>query len=147
MYKTLTILFVILYGCFVLFARQPDYFDGEIVPATIHFAKDSASQSIKPLANYSVGINKYTVVAEYPLRSLTDGDKVSIIYDPSNPKKAVVYSVWGYWILWTELLAALVGYIVLFQVARGITNNPTPESLIEQLENEGKSEVRKRRYD
>ena len=147
MYKTLTILFVILYGCFVLFARQPDYFDGEVVPATIHFAKDSASQSIKPFANYSIGVNKYIVAASYPLRYLNEGDRISIIYDPSNLKKAVVYSVWGYWILWTELLAALVGYIVLFQVARGITNNPTPESVIEQLENEGKSEMRKRRYE
>ena len=147
MYKTLTILFVILYGCFVLFARQPDYFDGEVVHATIHFAKDSASQSIFPIANYSIGINKFMAVATYPLRSLKEGEKVNIIYDPSNPKKAVIYSIWGYWILWSELLAAIVGYIVLFQVARGITNNPTPESVFEQLENEGKSEVRKRKYD
>ena len=142
MYKTITILYIVLYGCFVVFARQPDYFDGEVSNATIHFVKDSATNALKPVASFSVGVNKYAVAASYPLRFVKEGDVLGVIYEPSNPQKAVVYSIWGYWILWDELLVSLAIYVVLFFVALGITNNPTPESLIEQLEYKPKSKTR-----
>jgi len=144
MYRSISLIYLALYGCFVIFARQPDYFDGEITSATIHFAKDSATQVIVPFANFSVGANKYSVKASYPLRPLNESDKIEVIYDSTNPKKAVIYSIWGYWILWDELLVSLVIYLILFQVAVGITNNPTPEALIEQLEFKPKP---KRKYD
>ena len=143
MYKTITVLYIVLYGCFVLFARQPDYFDGEITIATIHFTKDSASKAIKPVANFSIGSTQYAVSARYPLRSLQDGETIQVIYDAANPSKALVYSIWGYWLQWDELLVSLVIYLVLFRVAVGITSNPTPEALIEQLENKEES---KRKY-
>ena len=144
MYRSISLIYLALYGCFVIFARQPDYFDGEITSATIHFAKDSTSQTNVLLANFSVGANKYSVKASYPLRPLSEGDKLEVIYDSTNPKKAVIYSIWGYWILWDELLVSLVIYLILFQVAVGITNNPTPEAVIEQLEFKSKP---KRKYD
>ena len=100
MYKTITIIYIALYGCFVLFARQPDYFDGEVTNATIHLVKDSATNALKPVAVFLVGANKYAVPASYPLRFVKEGDALKVIYESSNPKKAVVYSVWGYWILW-----------------------------------------------
>jgi len=134
MYKTITIIFLALYGCFVVFARQPDYFDGEITPATIHFEKDSTTKNLLTFADFSTGTKKYKVVASYPLRSVNEGDKTQVIYDSANPTKAVVYSIWGYWILWDELLVSLGLYLVLFYAAVSITKNPTPESLIEQLE-------------
>ena len=145
MYRSITLIYITLYGCFVIFARQPDYFDGEITSATIHFAKDSASQALIPFANFSVGVKNYSVKASYPLRlRAKEGNKIEVIYDSTNPQKAVVYSVWGYWILWDELLVSLVIYLILFQVAVGITNNPTPDALIEQLDFKPK---RKRKYD
>ena len=142
MYKTITIIYIALYGCFVLFARQPDYFDGEITNATIHLVKDSATNALKPIATFSVGSSKYTAAASYPLRFVKEGDELKIIYESANPKKAVVYSVWGYWILWDELLVSLTIYLVLFQVAVGITSNPTPEALMEQLEYKPKAKTR-----
>lgn len=134
MYKTITIIFLVLYGCFVVFARQPDYFDGEVTTASIHYEKDSATQVRIPFANFSIGSAKYSVKAAYPLRTLAEGDKLEIIYEAASPKHAVVYSIWGYWILWDELLVSLGIYLVLFYAAVSITDNPTPESLIEQLE-------------
>ena len=142
MYRSITIIYIILYGCFVLFARQPDYFDGEVTNATIHLAKDSATGELKPMANFSIGANKYSVAASYPLRSVSEGDRVKVIYESANPKKAAVYSVWGYWILWDEFLVSSVIYLILFQVAVGINNNPTPEALIEQLEYNPKPKTR-----
>ena len=58
MYRSITLIYLALYGCFVIFARQPDYFDGEITTATIHLEKDSATKALKPFANFSVGVNK-----------------------------------------------------------------------------------------
>ena len=143
MYKTITVIFFALYGCFVVFARQPDYFDGEVTTATIHYAKDSSTQASIPFANFSIGTTKYSVRAAYPLRQLEEGEALQIIYEASNPKQAVVYSIWGYWILWDELSVSLVIYLVLFYAAVSITDNPTPESLIEQLEFR---EEKKRKY-
>ena len=108
MYRSITIIYILLYGCFVLFARQPDYFDGEVINATIHLAKDSATGELKPIANFSIGANKYSVPASYPLRFVSEGNVVKIIYEAANPKKAVVYSIWGYWILWDEFLVSSV---------------------------------------
>ena len=143
MFKSISLIYLALYGCFVIFARQPDYFDGEITSATIHFGIDSTTKKTVSFADFSIGIKSYKVLASYPLRLVNEGDKTQVIYDSTNPTKAVVYSIWGYWILWDELLVSLVGYILLFLAAVSITKNPTPESLIEQLE--FKSEP-KRRY-
>ncbi len=143
MYKTVTTLYIVLYGCFIIFARQPDYIDGETTAATIHFVKDSTSKLPSPNAEFSIGNTKYAVPASYPLRSLSEGQKVQVIYESASPKKGVLYTIWGYWILWDQLLISIVFYVILFQIAVGITSNPTPESLIEELENK---EGRKKRY-
>ncbi len=133
MYKTITILYIVCFFCYILFTRQPDYFDGEFAPAVIHLVKDSASQKIVATASFSVGKDHYTVDAMYPLRHLEEGDRVEVIYELSQPPKAAVYSWWGYWISAGELIASIVLYIILFQVAISINRNPTPEALMEQL--------------
>jgi hypothetical protein len=55
-------------------------------------------------------------------------------YEAAQPDKAAVYSWWGYWFKWSEILFSLILLIGIFQIAVAITKNPTPESLIEQLE-------------
>jgi len=50
------------------------------------------------------------------------------------PEKGAVYTFWGYWITWGELIMSVVLCFVLFQIAVSVTNNPSPESLIEQME-------------
>ncbi len=134
MYKFVTILYFFIYCLYVWFSRQPDYFDGEFAPATIHFVTDVASQNQIAKASFTVGITSYKVNADYLFRNYQEGEKVEVIYELSNPKKAAVYAFWGYWLTLGELIASIVMWLVLFYVAVGITKNPTPEALIEQLE-------------
>ena len=134
MYKFISIFYFVIFSLYVLFSRQPDYFDSEFAPATIHFVKNSASQKLETTANFSVGEAKYQVSANYLFRNFKEGDNVEVIYELSNPKKAVVYLFWGYWLTLGEVIASMIMWFVLFQVAVGITKNPTAEALLDQLE-------------
>ena len=144
MYKSITILYFVVFSTYIFFTRQPDYLDGEISTATIHLVKDSASKQSIPKAFFSIGKNYYSVDARYFLRDLYEGKKLEVIYEESQPEKAAVYSWWGYWITIGELAGSLVLFIILFQVAVAVTKNPTVESLIEQMEYEPEH---KRKYD
>jgi len=134
MYKFISILYLVIFSLYVWFSRQPDYFDGEFAPATIVMVEDSATQKEVAKASFTVGKMAYQVNADYLFRSYKSGDRVEVIYELSNPKKAAVYAFWGYWLTMGELVASIIMWLVLFQVAVGITNNPTPEALLEQLE-------------
>ena len=134
MYKFISILYFVIFSLYVWFSRQPDYFDSEFAPATIHFTTDSVSHKRLTNAHFSVGVTNYIVSVDYVFRSLKDGEKVEVIYELSNPKKAVVYAFWGYWLTLGELITSIVLWFVLFQIAVGITKNPTPEALLEQLD-------------
>jgi len=127
-------LYLVCFGCYLVFTRQPDYFDGEKVPATIHWMRDSASRMLIPKAVYSDGYKTFSIDARYVLREWKEGDRLTVIYEVGKPVHAAVYRFWGYGITWGELLASIVLCVVLFQVAVAITSNPTPESLVEQLE-------------
>ena len=94
---------------------------------------------------YSVGKQEYRINADYAFRSYYAGDKEEVIYNPEAPEKAAVYSWWGYWVTWQELLGSIVLLIVLFQIARSVTRNPTPEGLLSELEDS--APPRRRRYD
>lgn len=143
MYKTVIILYFFVYSTYILFTREPDFFNGETIPASIRFMRDSASAAIVPRAVFILNRKEYAVDADYLFRSYEGNEKVTVIYELSNPAKGAVYSWWGYWIRWKELLSSIVLIFVLFQVAVGITKNPTPEALIEELESKP---PRKRRY-
>jgi hypothetical protein len=106
--------------------------------------KDSVSQKPIPHAVFTVGKEEYSVNAYYIFRNLNEGRKVDLIYENAQPKKAAIYSWWGYWISGGELLASIVLYVALFQIAVAVTKNPKPESLLEQL---GDESERKRKYD
>lgn len=131
--RSLIILYLIIFGSYILWTRQPDYFDGEKYPATIQMVQDSASGKNIPMALYSIGIHQYRVAAQYPLITYQPGQKVTVIFELAHPSKAKVYRFWGYWILWEELIGSIVALIALFQVAVSITNNPSAGSLKEQL--------------
>lgn len=127
-----------------MFSRQPDYFDGEKSPATIHFIQDSVSKGKKiPKAVFSDGHREYVVNAGYVLRKWSEGERTEVIYETDKPEQAVVYLFWGYWIRWGELLITMLVYAALFQIAISVTQNPTAESLLEQLEDTGKEKKRK----
>ena len=128
MYKLLIILYVVCYACYIFYTREPDYFDGEIVMATIKINQSTKSTT----AIFSLKNKTYSVDASYPLRNLKENDKVKVIYKVSEPEKAIVYSVWGYWFRWGELLMSSILVIALFYFSVSITNNPSQESLYEQ---------------
>ena len=134
MYKFISIIYFVIFSFYVLFSRQPDYFDSEFAPATIHFVKDSASQKQFTKANFTVGKASYQVEVDYLFRNYQAGEKVEVIYELSNPKKAALYAFWGYWLTLGELIASIIMWFVLFQITVSITNNPTPKALLEQLE-------------
>ncbi len=75
-----------------------------------------------------------------------EGERVNVIYDITDPANASVYSIWGYWLRWKELVVFIVLFYILYLIAAAITSNPTPEALIEELEG-GKNKPRRRKYD
>lgn len=136
MFKAILTFYIVCFALYVFFTRQPDYMDGEFTNAVVHFVKDS-NQNTVPFIFFTVDGKQYRVNAAYPLRSLKENENVRIIYDTSKPSKASIFSWWGYWLRWDELLGSIFFTIVLFFGAISITNRPAPESLIEELENEG----------
>jgi hypothetical protein len=119
---------------YILFTRQPDYWDGEFSPAIIVSVKDSASKQSVLMAQYYHGTQRYLAPADYPFARYKPNQRLTVIYETNNPSKGAIYRVWGYWLQWGELLFSVVGIILLYQVAVAITQNPTPEALLEQLE-------------
>jgi hypothetical protein len=134
LYKSITILYLVCFGCYILFTRQPDYFDGERTPATIKILMDSASGKSIPKAVFKENKKEYAVDARYFLRRWSEGEKTEVIYETEHPEKGQVYAFFGYWMSWGEIFATVFIYLALFKVALSITNNPTPEAILEQLE-------------
>jgi len=133
LYKSLIPFYIICFVLYIFFSRRPDYQDGEFTTGIIHFIKDSTQ---KPVAKavFSIDKKQDTINAAYPLRSLKEGETVNIIYESSEPAKAAVYSWWGYWLKWDELLASILIPVILLYAAKEITAGPTPEALVEELE-------------
>jgi len=145
MYKAIITFYIICFALYIFFTRQPDYLDGEFTTGTVHSAEDSASKHPIEKASFSVDTTYYLINAAYPLRDITEGEKVNIIYEAANPQQAAVYRWWGYWIQWDELLVSILIPVIFLFVAKAITGNPTPESLIEQMETE--KPPNRRKYD
>ena len=133
MYKIAIILYLTCFSLYILFTRQPDYFDGELTKATIHFVKDSITNKQEPFAFYHTDKKDYSVKAGYLFRKFSEGEKVDLIFEASRPKLGAVYSWWGYWITIGELLFSVGLLIVMVYIAISVTKNPTPEALMEQL--------------
>lgn len=133
MLRSVFILYLICFGCYILFTRQPDYFDGEKAPATIQNVYDSGVQQTIPAAVYQAGGTWHHTDARYFLRPIQLGQKVTVIYETATPEIAAVYAFWGYWIGWGELLFSVIVYVLLLQVAYAVTTNPNAESFQEQL--------------
>lgn len=144
MYKVILPFYLLCFGLYIFFTRQPDYVDGEFLTGTVHFIQDSLSKKLVAKANFITDKTLYTVNAGYSFRNLKEGENVSIIYEASNPQQAAVYSWWGYWIKWNELIASILIPTVLLYAAKAITNNPTPVALIEELEMN--KAVKRRKY-
>ena len=139
----LIILYVVCFGCYVLYTRHPDFFDGERAPGMIHWMHDSTEKRTIPKAIFRYNLTTYAVDARYLGREWKEGDKVEVIYEKEDASKGAVYALWGYWIRWQELIGSVISLVLLFQVAVSITRNPTPEAVMDQIE---VKEEKKRRY-
>ncbi|TAF52838.1 MAG: hypothetical protein EAZ62_05490 [Sphingobacteriia bacterium] len=134
MYKGLIFLYLVIFGCYILFTRQPDYFDGEKLPASIVLRAQKRGEAPLAFARYEFNGQHYLLDTRYWGKDFEAGQKLTVILEKEHPKKAAVYGFWGYWLSGAELLWSMVAGVLLFQVAVSITRNPTPEALIEQLE-------------
>lgn len=146
MIKTVAILFIVCYPLFVFYTREPDFSDSDYTRGTIHVVTDSLTKKEKAVATFTFLRREYTADAYELFANYREGEPVDIIYHTSDPANAKVYSIWGYWIRWGELLSFLMIFIGLYQIAVALTSNPTPESLIEELEG-AKQKPRRKRYD
>jgi len=129
MLKLLLSLYFISYFCYIFYTRTPDYFDGETIAATNNINPTTQ----KATASFTISSKTYTIDTYYPFRQLKQGEKIQIIYLPSKPETAVVYSFWGYWITWGELLMSIILLLLLYQLAVSITYNPTQEAILDQV--------------
>lgn len=144
MYKGIAFLYFVCFFLYIVYSREPDYFDGELIPGNIYWQIDSASKTSIPKASFTHKKKLYSFDARYVFRSLPENKKVEIIYHPSHPEKATIYSWWGYWLTWGEVVSSIILLVALFQVAVAVTKNPTAEALLEQLEYK---EDKKKKYD
>ena len=133
MLKAIIPFYISCFGLYIFFSRQPDYQDGEFTTGIIHYIKDSTQ---KPVAKavFSVDALKDTINAAYVFRNLREGETIPVIYETPNPAKAAVYSWWGYWLQWDELLVSVLIPLILLYAAKAITAGPTPQALVEELE-------------
>jgi len=144
LFKSIIPFYIVCLGLYIFFSRRPDYQDGEFVTGVVRYIKDSTGTPV-PKAVFSLHKITDTINAGYVFRNLTEGQQVKVIYENANPSKAAVYSWWGYWLLWDELLASILIPLVLFYAAKAITAGPTPEALMEELEMQ--KPVKRRKYD
>ncbi len=141
MYKAIIPLYIICFGLYILFSRHPDYFDGEIVVGTVQQVTDSTGKTALH-AFYRINRETYDVPAKSLFKTYVEGERVELICEASAPSEAVIYN-WNYWLSGGELLASIALPIVFLFFAKAITGNPTPEALVEEMEDKS---VKRRKY-
>lgn len=144
MTKIVVPLYLICLFSYILFSRQPDYFDGEFAQATMVHWKDSTTGKTVLMAEYSDGYQLHHIQVDPIFGDRQLGEKLTVIYEPKNPELAQEYAFIGYWMGLNELFWSLLLLAVSWGAAVSVTKNPTPEALLEQLEYK---EPDKPRYD
>jgi hypothetical protein len=135
----LIILYIVCFGCYILFTRQPDYFDSEKDAGMIIEKNDSL------VLQFSHDNKPHYAKIEYPFLYKA-GQRKQVIYETADPSNARLYAVFGYWIRFGELIASIIIVLVLYYISVSITSNPTPEALMEEL-GMGKRKPRPPKYD
>ncbi len=131
MIRTAILFYIIIYSLYTVFTRRPDYFDGTIIPATIQFNTEVHTQKKLPFAHYLASGKMYAVDASYLFRNYHSGEQVQVIYEASNPAQAGIYSWWGYWLRWQEIIPSLLIYSILFYAAFSISKKEAGDTIIE----------------
>jgi hypothetical protein len=117
MYKTATILYLVILFLYILFSRQPDFFESEFTRGVI-IEKQPYHKSIQ----YQEGKEIFTKpIKGWGASKVAAGDTVKVIFDPTNPGGGTLYSFFSYWLTLPELLISAIIYIVLFIASVFIT--------------------------
>ncbi|MBA4141211.1 MAG: DUF3592 domain-containing protein [Segetibacter sp.] len=142
MYKTAIILYLVCFFSYILFSRIPDYFEGEFIEGVVTKAGFSSSLNQPQLVvDYKAGSETFQFKTNtWFLTTYKSGQKVTVIYDPSNPSQACMFTFIGYWLRWSELLFSIFFFIVLFKTAVFITGKNITEPLAPE------DRIRKRKY-
>lgn len=123
MLRTILLLYVVCFGSYVLFTREPDYFESEKITVPVKISNSNYT------ADYNIENKIYSLDANYLFRTYNSGDKIIVIYNPDKPKQASVYTAWGYWFRWQELIVSTILIFGLFYLATSITFNPNADAL------------------
>lgn len=142
MYKGIIILYLVCFGTYVLFSRVPDYFEGAFVPGTVEDASFADGRNEPRLVvRYKVGSQAYHYYSStWRISRYQKGEKVMMIFDPSQPDRSALYTFFGYWIKWPELFFTAGFFVVFFLAAKTITGKE------EDLPKGQQPEYRKRKY-
>lgn len=136
LYKTVAILYFACLACYILFTRTPDYFDSQFIQGTV--AETSAKVK---LVGYEVDRSIYTIrINDWGAAWMNAGQPVTVIYNPTLPTQASVYSLYTYWFKQNELIFSLLGFVVLFAAAVFINGRQDPFHYAEEQQH------KKRKY-
>jgi hypothetical protein len=142
MIKSAIILFLTCFLLYLPFSRVPDYFDSERAPGII--IKQGNGSATKIMAVYSEFGKEYKLELDSAEYASKLGKKLELIYELSNPQKAAVRRLWGYWLIPIELAWSFGIFAALLGIAHATTHKPHPSAIAEQLKGE---EAPKKKYE
>ncbi len=128
MIKSVLLLFIACFICYLPFSRTPDYFDSEITPALIEIKNSDV------IAVFQEAGKQYQVALDPLIYQSKIGSRIEIRYELSAPQHAKLNQVIGYWLEPKEVLGAFLILIVLLIAAYATTHRPDAASLKEQIE-------------
>jgi hypothetical protein len=126
--KSVLILFIACFICYLPFSRTPDYFDSDITPALIEVRNSGV------VAVFQESGKQYQVALDSLIYQSKIGSRIEIRYELSAPQHAKLNQVIGYWLEPKEVLGAFFILIVLLIAAYATTHRPDAASLKEQIE-------------
>jgi len=126
--KSVLLLFIACFICYLPFSRTPDYFDSEITPALIEAKNGDV------FAVFQEAGKQYQVALDPLIYQSKIGSRIEIRYELSAPQHAKLNQVIGYWLEPKEVLGAFLILIVLLIAAYATTHRPDAASLKEQIE-------------
>jgi len=126
--KSVLLLFIACFICYLPFSRTPDYFDSDITPALIEARNGGI------FAVFQEAGKQYQVALDPLIYQSKIGTRIEIRYELSAPQHAKLNQVIGYWLEPKEVLGAFFILIVLLIAAYATTYRPDAASLKEQIE-------------
>lgn len=113
---------------------MPDFFDSERTPATI--VREATSTTTKIVAVYTENGKVYHLELDSATYASQLGKKIELIYELSDPQKATVNKIWGYWLIPVELTWSFGVFSGLLGIAYATTHRPHPSAITEQLKDD-----------